>query len=88
MKENPDVTINKYEARLVTKGYHQQFGFNFNETFSLVKKPTIISVILTMTLTNKLDLGIIDINNFFLNGSLLEDVYMYESPEFENKIQH
>ena len=30
VKENPDGTINKYEARLVAKGFHQIAGFDFN----------------------------------------------------------
>nr|KYP74150.1 hypothetical protein KK1_006817 [Cajanus cajan] len=36
IKENPDGTVNRYKARLVAKGFHQQPGFDFNETFSPV----------------------------------------------------
>lgn len=52
VKENHDGTMNKYKSRLVAKGYHRQHGFNFNETFSFMVKPTTIRVVLTLTLTN------------------------------------
>lgn len=51
VKENPDGLVHKYKVQLVAKGYHQQFGFDFNETLPLVIKPTIIQIILTLTLT-------------------------------------
>lgn len=40
LKENHDGTVNKYKAYLLAKGFHQQFGFDFNETFSpMVNRP-------------------------------------------------
>lgn len=42
VKENPYGNINKYKARFVEKGFDQQHGFDFHETFSIVVKPTTI----------------------------------------------
>lgn len=53
VKENPNGKVNKYKAILVVKGYHQQFGFDFNETFSRVVKPITIRVSVSLVLTNK-----------------------------------
>lgn len=50
-KDNFDGLVHKYKALLVAKGYHQQFGFDFNKTFSLVIKPTTIRIIATLALT-------------------------------------
>lgn len=52
VKENPDGTVNKYKAHLVAKGYHQQHGLDFIETFSPVVKPVTIRIILTLALTH------------------------------------
>ena len=38
IKRKTDGSIECYKARLITKGYHQQHGLDFNETFSLVIK--------------------------------------------------
>lgn len=63
MNENLDGTLNKYKAKLLAKGYHQQFGFDFNETFSTVVKLATIKVVLTFGLTNKWELQQVDIKN-------------------------
>lgn len=70
VKENLGGPINKYKEKLVAKGYYPQFGFDFNETFSPVVKPTISFVILALSLTNKWELQPVGVNNVFLNGSL------------------
>lgn len=82
LKENLDGTINKYKARLVAKGFHQQDGFHYTETFSLVVKPTIIRIILTLALTYHWDIQQIDVNNAFLNDDLSEEIYMMQPPGF------
>ena len=78
LKENPDGSINKYKARLVAKGFHQEAGFDFNETFSPVIKPTSIRVVLTIALSRGWSVRQLDINNAFLNGDLQEEVYMVQ----------
>jgi histone deacetylase 1/2 len=83
IKENPDGSINKYKARLVAKGFHQQQGFDFNETFSPVIKPITIRIILSLAISYKWPLKQLDVNNAFLNGSLDEEVYMTQPQGFE-----
>lgn len=51
VKENSDVSINKYKAQLVVKGLHHKHGFNFHETFLLVVKPITICNFLTLAIT-------------------------------------
>jgi len=84
IKENPDGTVNRYKARLVAKGFHQKFGCDYSETFSLVVKPITIRIILTLAVTHHWSIQHIDINNAFLHVSLHEDVYMTQPPGFES----
>jgi hypothetical protein len=48
VKHNADGSVNKYKARLVAKGYAQIYGVDYEETYSLVAKMTIVRVIIAM----------------------------------------
>lgn len=71
VKENPNGSVNKYKANLVTKGFHQKFGFDYNETSSLMVKHTTIRFILTVAITHKWELQQFGTNIVFLNGTLV-----------------
>ena len=84
LKYNPDGSVQRYKARLVTKGFQQTAGIDFTETFSLVIKPCTIWVILTFATSYHWDIQLIDINNEFLNGDLQEEVFMSEPEGFSS----
>ena len=42
LKYNPDGGIQRYKAKLVTKGFQQTTGVDFNETFNPIFKPCTI----------------------------------------------
>jgi len=51
IKENSNGSLNKYKAHLVAKSFHQQPGFDYTETFSLVIKPVTVWILLTLALS-------------------------------------
>ena len=82
LKRNSDGFVSRYKARLVVKGFHQQPGFDFDETFSPVVKPPTVQIVLSLAAQHQWSLRQLDIRNAFLHGFLKEDVFMIQPPGF------
>lgn len=83
VKLKANVTLKRYKAYLITKGYLQIEGLDYGKTFSLVFKHTTIHVVLNLALSRGWFIRQIDVNNVFLYSNLTEDVYMKQSPDFQ-----
>jgi hypothetical protein len=75
VKENYDGSIDKLKARLVARGFTQQYGINYMETFSRVVKPATMRLVLSLAVSRGWDIHQIDISNVFLHGFLDESAY-------------
>jgi hypothetical protein len=74
--ENSDGSVDKLKARLVARGFTQQYDIDYLETFSPVVKPAIVLLVLAIGVSHGWDICQIDISNAFLHGFLEDSAYM------------
>ena len=70
--------VETYKARLVTKGYTQKEGIDYEETFSLVAMLKSIRIFLSIAAHLDYEIQQMDVKTIFLNGRLEESIYMIQ----------
>lgn len=83
LKLNPDGSIQKRKARLVAKGFSQRYGFDYSETYAPVAKMSTVRTMLALANQHSLVVHQMDVKAAFLNGELIEDIYMRQPRGFE-----
>ncbi|CAI7848124.1 unnamed protein product [Closterium sp. NIES-54] len=77
-KYGPDGELTRYKSRLVAKGFQQTKGKDFDEIFAPVGKGTTLRVMLGMAANRGWTIKQTDITTAFLNGIILEQLYMLQ----------
>ena len=82
-KMNPGGSLHKLKARLVVKGYAQQPGVDFGDTFAAVARHDTIRLLIALAAKNKWKMFHLDVKSAFLNGDLEEEIFVDHPQGFE-----
>jgi hypothetical protein len=80
LKRGPEGLIERFKGRVVTKGYTQVEGLDYDETFAPVVKFTSIRTLLALAAHLDLEIHQVDVKTAFLNGKLDEEIYLRPPP--------
>ena len=74
--------MERYKARLIAKGFSQQHGLDYDETFSPVARFQSLQTLLALAVQDGLHIHQMDVTTAFLNEKLKEEVYMDQPKSF------
>ncbi|CAI7788646.1 unnamed protein product [Closterium sp. NIES-53] len=76
VKTKADGTIDKFKARWVVRGFDQEHGRDFTETFAPVSQHTSLRILLAVAAMKKKNLRQIDVANAFLYAPVDAEIYV------------
>ena len=82
LKVGADGSVERHKARLVAQGFSQKFGSDYDETFCPVVRLESLRTVIALAVQNGLKIHQVDVTTAFLNGELLEEVYMKQPKGF------
>ncbi|KAI0996034.1 hypothetical protein K3495_g12147 [Podosphaera aphanis] len=81
-----DGSLARRKARIIVRGFEQQYGIDYFETFASVIRYNTLRILLSKAAVEDLDIEALDVDTAFLNPKLNEEVYM-KIPDFFS-LQH
>nr|GEX87977.1 retrovirus-related Pol polyprotein from transposon TNT 1-94 [Tanacetum cinerariifolium] len=82
LDHDEEQTIIRNKSRLVVRGYHQEEGIDFEESFALVTRMEAIRIFLAYATHKSFSVFQIDVKTAFLHGSLKEDMHVCQPEGF------
>lgn len=76
-------SLDKYKARLVARGFSQELGVDYFETFSPVARLSSIRKLISVALEEQMEIHQMDVITAYLNGRLDTEVYMKIPDHYE-----
>ena len=86
IKTQSDGTVDRYKACLVARGFTQEYGIDYEETFASMARLSFVRTLIAVSAARKWPLFQMDVKNAFLNGELSEEVYMKLPPGYSHPL--
>lgn len=77
--------VSKYKARLVVRGYTQEYGVDYTEVFAPVARMETIRLVVAIAADHGWTIYQLDVKSAFLHGELTKDVFVEQPQGFEKK---
>nr|GEY06280.1 retrovirus-related Pol polyprotein from transposon TNT 1-94 [Tanacetum cinerariifolium] len=81
-KHDEEQTVIRNKSRLVVRGYRQEEGINFEESFALLARMEAIRIFIAYVAHKSFTVFQMDVKTAFLHGSLKEEVYVCQPEGF------
>jgi Reverse transcriptase (RNA-dependent DNA polymerase) len=88
LKHDAARNVVKYQAHVIAKGFTQQPGVNFGETFAPVTKLASIRSTIALAVTHDWELHQMDIKSAYLNGDLEEMISIDLPPGYAPPVKN
>ena len=85
VKQDELGAIIKHKARLIARGFVQHKGINFEEVFAPVACMESVHLLLALAATKDWHVHHLDVELAFLNGELVETIFVRQPPVFAVK---
>jgi hypothetical protein len=76
VKYTVDGNIERFKARLVARGFSQEYGIDYTETFAPTVRMDTLRLVLSVVAKYDLECHQIDVNNAFTESTLKEQIYL------------
>ena len=84
IKTQSDGTVDLYKARLVARGFIQEYEIDYEETFAHMARLSYVRTLIVVSRARKWPLFQMDVKNAFLNSELSEEVYIKLPPGYSH----
>jgi hypothetical protein len=84
LKRDADRQITRYKARLVARGFTQEHGVDYHETFAPAVKVISIRTLLALVAYSDWEVGHLDVVTAFLEANIEEEIYMRQLESFQH----
>jgi hypothetical protein len=84
LKRDSDGNIARYKARLVARGFTQEHGVDYHETFAPTMRAIYIRVVLALATSHDWEVEQVDVVTTFLETNIDEEIYMRQPEGFRS----